>query len=312
MAGNGEACSHVAALLFYLEYGVRARDGDSCTDVANSWLPPHVRKIVARPVAEMDFSSSTMKKKILDGECRPKNTPNGRPKPAAPPPTKAEWKVLFDAVVASGLRPAVLSTHPDYSDMFVPAIRACNGSDLRLIYDCTAKNLDYEGLMQLCEQIFDSLVITEQACESIESRTRSQALSANWFAYRTGRVTASKLYDVCHTRLESPSVSLLKSICMPHADKPSTPPMKYGREKEAEALLKYKCLCEKQHEDVTFKEAGLFVRTEHVYLGATPDLLVECSCCGAGVVEVKCPWKVKDGQLSDLLSDKSDRSGRRA
>ncbi|KAH9379543.1 hypothetical protein HPB48_004256 [Haemaphysalis longicornis] len=179
MAGNGEACSHVAALLFYLEYGVRARVGDSCTDVANSWFPPHVRKIVARPVAEMDFSSSTMKKKILDGECRPKNTPNGRPKPAAPPPTKAEWKVLFDAVVASGLRPAVLSTHPDYSDMFVPAIRACNGSDLRLIYDCTAMNLDYEGLMQLCEQIFDSLVITEQACESIESRTRSQALSAN-------------------------------------------------------------------------------------------------------------------------------------
>lgn len=40
-----------------------------------------------------------------------------------------------------------------------------------------------------------------------------------------------------------------------------------------------------------------------MYLGATPDLLVECSCCGSGVVEVKCPWKVKDGQLSDLLSD---------
>ncbi|KAH9361471.1 hypothetical protein HPB48_004586 [Haemaphysalis longicornis] len=300
-----QACSHVAALLFYLEYGVRARDGDSCTDVSNSWLPPHVRKIVVRPVEEIDFSSSTMKKKVLDGECRPKNTPNGRPKPAAPPPTKAEWKVLFDAVVASGLRPAVLSTHPDYSDMFVPAIRACNSSDLRLIYDCAAKNLDYEGLMQLCEQIFDSFVITEQACESIESRTRSQALSANCYAYRTGRVTASKLYDVCHTRLESPLASLLKTICMPHADKPSTPPMKYGREKDAEALLKYKSLSEKQHEDVNFKEAGLFVRTEHVYLGATPDLLVECSCCGASVVEVKCPWKVKDGQLSDLLSDKN-------
>ncbi|KAL1457228.1 hypothetical protein MTO96_027706 [Rhipicephalus appendiculatus] len=130
-----------------------------------------------------------------------------------------------------GLRPAVLSTYADYSDMFVPAIRVCNGSDLRLIYDCTAKNLDYKDLMQLCDQIFDSLVITEQACESIETRTRSQALSSSWYAYRTGRVTASKLYDVCHARLESPSASLLKSICMPHADKPSTPPMKYWREK---------------------------------------------------------------------------------
>ncbi|KAH8028142.1 hypothetical protein HPB51_013476 [Rhipicephalus microplus] len=179
MAGNGEACSHVAALLFYLEYGVRARDCDSCPDVTNSWLPPHVRKIIAQPEADMNFCSSTMKKKILDGECRPKNAPKGSSKPAAPPPTKAELKVLFDAVVASGLRPAVLSTHPDYSDMFVPVIRACNGSDFCLIYDCTAKNLSYKDLMQLCDQIFDSLIITQQACESIENRTRSQALSAN-------------------------------------------------------------------------------------------------------------------------------------
>ncbi|KAH7973135.1 hypothetical protein HPB52_021794 [Rhipicephalus sanguineus] len=139
MAGNGEVGSHVAALLFYLE------EGDSCTDVANSWLPPHVRKIVARPVAEMDFSSSTMKK-ILDGECRPKNTPNGRSSLRHLPQQK--WNG-----------------------------RACNGSDLRLIYDCTAKNSDYKDLMQLCDQIFDSLVITKEACESIE--TRSQALSAN-------------------------------------------------------------------------------------------------------------------------------------
>ncbi|KAL3218897.1 hypothetical protein MRX96_031262 [Rhipicephalus microplus] len=174
----------------------------------------------------MDFRSSTMKKKILDGECRPKNAPNGRSKPAAHPPTKAEWKVLFDAVVASGLRPAVLSTHPGYSDIFVPVIRACNGSDLRLIYGCTANNLNYKGLMQLCDQIFDSLIITQQACESIETRSRRQALSANWYAYRTGRVTASKLYEVCHTRLESPSESLVKSICMPHVGKPSTPPNK--------------------------------------------------------------------------------------
>ncbi|KAL1439196.1 hypothetical protein MTO96_047412 [Rhipicephalus appendiculatus] len=30
-------------------------------------------------------------------------------------------------------------------------------------------------------------------------------------------------------------------------------------------------------------------------------MLVECSCCGKGLVEVKCPWSVKDGKLSDLL-----------
>lgn len=42
MAGIGEACSHVAALLFYLECVARARKDRSCTDGANLWLPPHL------------------------------------------------------------------------------------------------------------------------------------------------------------------------------------------------------------------------------------------------------------------------------
>ncbi|KAH9367161.1 hypothetical protein HPB48_014763 [Haemaphysalis longicornis] len=41
------------------------------------------------------------------------------------------------------------------------------------------------------------------------------------------------------------------------------------------------------------------------FLGATPGLLVKSSCCGEGTVEVKCPWTVRDGQLCDLLREKS-------
>lgn len=69
MAGNGDACSHVAALLFYVEYGVRVRQERSCTDSANSWLPRHIRKLDVRPsIAEMDFASSTMKKRRLGAD----------------------------------------------------------------------------------------------------------------------------------------------------------------------------------------------------------------------------------------------------
>ncbi|KAL3177308.1 hypothetical protein MRX96_009990 [Rhipicephalus microplus] len=97
----------------------------------------------------MVFSSSTMKKMILDGECRSSNTPN----------------------VTS-----------------LPVVRACNCYDFHLIYDCTAKNLDYKDLMQLYDQIFDSLVIMQQACESIQIRTRSQALSVNWVQPLSGAI----------------------------------------------------------------------------------------------------------------------------
>ncbi|CAN7939073.1 unnamed protein product [Ixodes hexagonus] len=66
MAGNGEVCSHIAALLFYLEVGVWLRDEQSRTDRLNSWLRPHVQKLEACPISSLDFSSSTVKKRRLD------------------------------------------------------------------------------------------------------------------------------------------------------------------------------------------------------------------------------------------------------
>lgn len=68
MAGLGEACSHIAAVLFYIEAVVRKRDEQSCTDRENAWMPPHVRTLKCVPISEMDFSSSKMKKRVLDGE----------------------------------------------------------------------------------------------------------------------------------------------------------------------------------------------------------------------------------------------------
>lgn len=59
MAGNGETCSHVQ----HYSFTSSAREERSCTDSSNDWLPAHVRKIEAQPVAKMDFASATMKKR---------------------------------------------------------------------------------------------------------------------------------------------------------------------------------------------------------------------------------------------------------
>lgn len=305
MAGNGEACSHVAALLFYIEHGQRLREERSCTDGVNQWLPPHIRKIEARPIAEMDFASSTMKKRRLDGDAFARCAANGPPRTPAPPPSKEELKKFFDDMVASGLRPVMLSTDSRYSHLYRPAARACTGADLRLLYDRGGERLGHEAVLEKCDEIFRKLTISEQAINSIERRTRSQALSAKWFTFRTGRVTASTLYDVCHTKLESPSLALVKRICNPERQKLTVPSVRYGRMKEVEALAKYREVMHELHDSIEFQDAGLFVCKEHLFLAATPDLLVSCTCCGAGVVEVKCPWKVRDGHLEDLLKDEN-------
>ncbi|KAH9382098.1 hypothetical protein HPB48_022030 [Haemaphysalis longicornis] len=131
-----------------------------------------------------------------------------------------------------------------------------------------------------CAKIFARLEISEKACQAIEKRTRKQALSVNWFAYRAGRITASTLYDVCHTSVSAPSLSLVKRICAPHGISVSAPPL-------------------------SSKKLGS-VSKENVFLAATPDMLVECDCCGAGMVEVKCPWNARERcKLTDLLADQN-------
>ncbi|XP_051999340.1 uncharacterized protein LOC127655511 [Xyrauchen texanus] len=53
MAGLSESCSHVGAVLFSIEVGVKMRDTASCTTEQCKWLmPSHVKKIPAAPVAD--------------------------------------------------------------------------------------------------------------------------------------------------------------------------------------------------------------------------------------------------------------------
>ena len=50
----------------------------------------------------------------------------------------------------------------------------------------------------------------------------------------------------------------------------------------------------KTHTYLRVVKAGVFVDPERPFIGASPDGLVECECCGKGVIEVKCPgnWDI--------------------
>ena len=48
---------------------------------------------------------------------------------------------------------------------------------------------------------------------NIESQTRNQAKSSKWYELRAGRITASVMKEAISTKIESPSLSLIKKIC---------------------------------------------------------------------------------------------------
>lgn len=70
-------------------------------------------------------------------------------------------------------------------------------------------------MLNVCESV--DIQISSEMAQSVEKETRMQSHSKLWYAYRAGRVTASRMKAVCHTSVAKPSQSLIKSICYPEA-----------------------------------------------------------------------------------------------
>ena len=62
MAGLGEVCSHISALLFAVEANTHMQSNLSCTSRLCSWLPPSTASVEYAPIADIDFTSPQQKR----------------------------------------------------------------------------------------------------------------------------------------------------------------------------------------------------------------------------------------------------------
>ena len=58
----------------------------------------------------------------------------------------------------------------------------------------------------------------------------------------------------------------------------------------------------KTHVEFEVSDTGFFIDCCTPYLGATPDAISNCACCGKGVIEIKCPYCQRSG-LPDTDED---------
>ena len=165
-------------------------------------------------------------------------------------------------------------------------------------------------VMAHCESV--DVSFNQQQADLVEARTRGEAKNKLWHQMRSGRITASKMHSVCHTSVTNPSVSLLKTICAPQDNAFKAAATEWGNRTEASAKACYKAKLGKEHIQFELKDCGLFLNPQYPALGASPDGIVTCLCCGEGCLEVKCPFTLKEATSSfnDLGWLKSDDSGR--
>ena len=129
--------------------------------------------------------------------------------------------------------------------------------------------------------------ITPDEAKATELKTRMQANSRLWFQMRAGRITASKFSHTAHTNPASTSISLIMSISHPDLFRFSTKATRWDCKHEKSAMAKYKETLTQLHDNLEVKECGLFISVENPFIGASPDGVIECKCCGWGVIEIK-------------------------
>ena len=158
------------------------------------------------------------------------------------------------------------------------------------IYDKNLKFDSLEDAVYACDYI--DLTVSELQSQRSEGNTRTQSKCDMWFSYRAGRITASAIYDVCHTSSVKPSHSVLMKICYPLKYKFLSVQTNWGLTNKSRALAKYNNFAKCHHSDVTLRTIGFVISSQNPCFGSTPDFIVTCSCCGTGTIELKCPYSV--------------------
>ena len=170
------------------------------------------------------------------------------------------------------------------------------------------RELSKPELEKACEEVFESLAVTTEESTLLLQSTLLQSESLLWYEHRKGRITASKFGAVCHTSLQTPSRSLVSSI-LQRSSPPKTAAMCWGIENEAVARQAYIETMTENHMCFECETSGLYVNPVSPHLGASPDGIVCCQCCGQGLLEIKCPYSVRHTDPTTAVYMKPNENG---
>ncbi|XP_076095702.1 uncharacterized protein LOC143066777 [Mytilus galloprovincialis] len=288
VAGNG-ACKHCIALLFSIEsFSERHRDRftQACTDVVCTWDKPK-KKSEPMEIDEMEIRRDTSTKL--------KRTPMTKNyKPASTMEHRSIEKDLYK--LFSGTDSLVLQVLDPPSDASEDEAEA----EIPTLSDAVSSCSLSEGksLASYLQTVYSDSIISK-----IEELTRGQSDNDAWFEHRKGRITASLFHSVCHFRFnDKPTNYILKKL-LGQEKMLSCPSVNFGKRNEPVARQFYNEMYRTKHKNVQIDNCGLYVCTEFPFMGATPDGVVSCSCCGKGLLEIKCSFMHQNENPLDACLD---------
>lgn len=265
-------------------------------------------------IQAIDFTSAKTKKRNLDASldgATPTPAKDRKPPTAVKETTQAELFQFCEGLHKKEAGAVLLSLIPGIASNYQPkSLNKKYPLILSGLFDDDLTLCSNEDLMAHCENVFSSLTVTKEESENCELDTRGQANVKEWFNFRAGRVTASRVKAVCRTPIDKPSPSLIKDICYPSARRFSTAATSWGCSHEKDARDKYIDAMRCNHENFFWQDSGFVINPDYPYMGATPDGVAKCQCCGDILVEIKCPYCARNSTLSDSVSCLANNDGK--
>lgn len=220
-------------------------------------------------------------------------------------------KQLLDAIHKCSPDSAIFSVEPGYTDysMVVDHDHTIDTSLPKQLYDLYNPNhilLTASNLSELVLKTFSNFKVTQPECDFLETATKAQANSYIWHDYRRGLITSSHFKSViCFTGKTYPK-TIVDAIMQYAKPSPNIPALKWGTDHEDVARQAY-IRHARSHLNLSVSSSGLVVNPLYPYIGASPDGVVTCQCCGQGLLEIKCPYKFKDVSpiVEEALNDKN-------
>ena len=181
MAGIGEACSHIAAVLFAVEANTQVKQQQSCTSFPCAWLPPSFRTVEYMPVSDIDFRTPKHKRKKSQA-FGSNATPAPKTNLVVQKPTDPELTEYYLKLSKTKHKPVLLSLINGFNDNFVPLyVKGVLPQPLTAFYNQKYQEMPLPEILKTCEALFDTVTITPEQATTVELETRGQSKCKLWY-----------------------------------------------------------------------------------------------------------------------------------
>ncbi|XP_062620989.1 uncharacterized protein LOC134282605 [Saccostrea cucullata] len=285
-------CKHCVALLFSLQsFSERHKDRgeETCTDKPCKWDKP---RITSHPVTVEEIS-------FRRNSSHPDKKDNYNPVSNQRHISHREiTKILY-------------KTCKHYGSVFMhtvdpPSDDSSDEEDSLEIKELSDIISDYKQQNPIGNEneLIDYLrkIHSKDVINQIENLTKDQTDNAMWYKYRKGRITASVMGSVYKCRIENLATEnyIVKKIFGRSSF--SSAATEYGKAMESVALQQYFFQYSKDHSKAQIMKSGLVISENYPFIGASPDSLISCQCCGNGIVEIKCSYTHQHNFIKDIAA----------